>query len=269
MPLTNLNIGAAPNDGTGETLRSGGAKINTNYTFTVTTDTAQTITGAKTFTATVTGGKFAPTANTVTGNGMYLPTTNTLAFSTNGAHRMRITSGGNVGIGTTSPNAQLNVADTMNIAGNSSISGIYVQSFRDNFTASGETFELTIQLPLPSGANPNSQSFLIQADFVTSRTSQTAASPTALRILFVAQTDRSRIVNSTFGATEVYAYNGASLASHVTLTSSGSGDGTFTLEFDNPTGTNFIRVACHLTIFPSGRILPDDFLPLAITTAII
>jgi hypothetical protein len=50
MPLTNLNIGAAPNDGTGETLRSGGAKINTNYTFTVTTDTTQTITGAKTFT---------------------------------------------------------------------------------------------------------------------------------------------------------------------------------------------------------------------------
>jgi hypothetical protein len=49
MPLTNLNIGAAPNDGTGETLRSGGAKINTNYTFTVTTDTTQTITGAKTF----------------------------------------------------------------------------------------------------------------------------------------------------------------------------------------------------------------------------
>jgi hypothetical protein len=53
MPLTNLNIGAAPNDGTGETLRSGGAKINTNYTFTVTTDTDQTITGAKTFTAAV------------------------------------------------------------------------------------------------------------------------------------------------------------------------------------------------------------------------
>jgi hypothetical protein len=51
MPLTNLNIGAAPNDGTGETLRSGGAKINTNYTFTVTTDTTQTISGAKTFTA--------------------------------------------------------------------------------------------------------------------------------------------------------------------------------------------------------------------------
>jgi hypothetical protein len=49
MPLTNLNIGAAPNDGTGETLRSGGAKINTNYTFTVTTDTAQDISGVKNF----------------------------------------------------------------------------------------------------------------------------------------------------------------------------------------------------------------------------
>jgi hypothetical protein len=49
-----LNIGAAPNDGTGETLRSGGAKINTNYTFTVTTDTNQNIGGVKTFTGATT-----------------------------------------------------------------------------------------------------------------------------------------------------------------------------------------------------------------------
>jgi hypothetical protein len=78
MPLTNLNIGAAPNDGTGETLRSGGAKINTNYTFTVTTDTAQTITGAKTFSAAVTrplevsrnvdGGVFFRVSNPNTGS---------------------------------------------------------------------------------------------------------------------------------------------------------------------------------------------------------
>jgi hypothetical protein len=49
MPLTNLLVGTNPNDGTGETLRSGGQKINTNYTFTVTTDTDQTISGVKTF----------------------------------------------------------------------------------------------------------------------------------------------------------------------------------------------------------------------------
>jgi hypothetical protein len=76
MPLTNLNIGAAPNDGTGETLRSGGAKINTNYTFTVTTDTTQDIGGVKTFTGATT------------------------RFN------------GNVGIGTTSPGAKLEVSSS-------------------------------------------------------------------------------------------------------------------------------------------------------------
>jgi hypothetical protein len=62
---------------------------------------------------TVTGGKFAPTANTVTGNGMYLPAGDTLAFSTAGAHRMRISSTGNVGIGTTAPATPLHVNGTI------------------------------------------------------------------------------------------------------------------------------------------------------------
>jgi hypothetical protein len=56
---------------------------------------ALTVTGA------ATAGKLVPTANTVTGNGMYLPTTNTLAFSTNGVEAARIDASGNVGIGVT------------------------------------------------------------------------------------------------------------------------------------------------------------------------
>jgi hypothetical protein len=61
------------------------------------TGATPTFAGA-TFTGTVTGGKFVPTANTVTGNGMYLPTTNTVAFSTGSVERMRIASNGNVSI---------------------------------------------------------------------------------------------------------------------------------------------------------------------------
>jgi hypothetical protein len=79
MPLTNLNIGAAPNDGTGETLRSGGAKINTNYTFTVTTDTTQDIGGVKTFTGATT--RF----NGRVGIGQAASSTYSLAVANNGA----------------------------------------------------------------------------------------------------------------------------------------------------------------------------------------
>jgi hypothetical protein len=95
MPLTNLNIGAAPNDGTGETLRSGGAKINTNYTFTVTTDTGQTISGAKTFTSPIGAADGAAATPSVTfasdlDTGMYRPAADRVAFSTNGAERLRL-----------------------------------------------------------------------------------------------------------------------------------------------------------------------------------
>jgi hypothetical protein len=67
--------------------------------------------------STFTGGKFFPTANTVTGNGMYLPATDAVAISTNGVERFRVLATGNVGIGTATPERLLDVATDAAIYG--------------------------------------------------------------------------------------------------------------------------------------------------------
>jgi hypothetical protein len=59
---------------------------------------------------TVTATKLVPTGNVMAGNGMYLPATNVLAFSTNGGERVRIDASGNVGIGTASYTPKLAVS---------------------------------------------------------------------------------------------------------------------------------------------------------------
>jgi hypothetical protein len=69
----------------------------------------QTVNGAKTFTSAVTATRFNPTSSTVTGTGLFLPTTNTLGFSINGVERVRIKSDGNVGFGTNNPVSILHI----------------------------------------------------------------------------------------------------------------------------------------------------------------
>jgi len=56
-----------------------------------------------------TAARFIPTGSTVATNGMYLPAANTLGFSTNSTERMRISSAGLVGIGTSSPLGTLGI----------------------------------------------------------------------------------------------------------------------------------------------------------------
>jgi hypothetical protein len=70
-----------------------------------------TLTGAVNVTGTVAATKLIPTGNVTAGNGMYLPATNTLAWSTNGAEGMRLDASGNVGIGTSSPTFKLVAAN--------------------------------------------------------------------------------------------------------------------------------------------------------------
>jgi hypothetical protein len=64
-----------------------------------------------TTTGNVTAAKLVPTGGTATGNGMYLPATNTLAWSTNGVEGIRLDASGNLGIGTSSPTFKLVAAN--------------------------------------------------------------------------------------------------------------------------------------------------------------
>jgi hypothetical protein len=71
------------------------------------------VTGAGTASA----AKFIPTGGTAAGNGMYLPAANEVAFSTNGAERLRLDNNGNVGIGTDDPQLRLDVNGSFRAVG--------------------------------------------------------------------------------------------------------------------------------------------------------
>jgi hypothetical protein len=84
---------------------------------------------------TVTATKLIPTGNVTAGNGMYLPTTNTLAFSTDGSERMRITSAGVVMIGATSAHGSEKVL--INGGGTSSAGDGYLTLRRGSDASNG------------------------------------------------------------------------------------------------------------------------------------
>ena len=92
-----------------------------------TTGGAQTDSAGLTFdgtnfttTGTASATKFIPTGGTSTGNGMYLATTNVVAFSTDGSERVRIGATGFVGINQNNPGSELDVKGTLRLSGSSS-----------------------------------------------------------------------------------------------------------------------------------------------------
>jgi hypothetical protein len=64
-----------------------GIRTDTTFTYNPSTDA-------------LTAGQFIPSGSTAPANGMFLPTTNTVGFATDSSERIRITSSGSVGIGT-------------------------------------------------------------------------------------------------------------------------------------------------------------------------
>lgn len=102
------NLGAAPLASptfTGTVTASGTTASTSTTTGALVVTGGLGVGGALFAAGTATAGKFAPTADTVAGNGMYLPAANTLAFSSNGVEGMRLTPEGNLLIGATTQGA--------------------------------------------------------------------------------------------------------------------------------------------------------------------
>ena len=92
LDTVNLNLYTYKASASGRKWRQLGA--DTAAIAYVNTYGTQTVNGAKTFTSALTATRFNPTGTSATGNGMYLPATNTLGFSTNGTKQLEITSTG-------------------------------------------------------------------------------------------------------------------------------------------------------------------------------
>lgn len=102
---TSGNISAATATVSGNITVSGGTANGVAYlngSKVLTTGSALTFDGTNfATTGTASATKLIPTGGTATGNGMYLPAANTLAWSNNGSETMRLDSSGNLGLGVT------------------------------------------------------------------------------------------------------------------------------------------------------------------------
>jgi hypothetical protein len=124
-------------------------------------------TGAATFSSTVTGGSFIPTSATAPTNGMYLATTNTLAFSTGSSERMRIDSGGNIAIGITTASGKLHAQQPITTIssttlGNNTAVGLNI-TYPDTSLAGGEGIAMAL------GMNGRGRSYLANIHISTSK----------------------------------------------------------------------------------------------------
>lgn len=95
---------ATTRGGTGLSSFTANGIVYASSTSALATGSALTFDGTNfSTTGSATATRFIPTGSTVPTNGMYLATTNEVAFSTNTNERIRVASGGNVGVGLTNP----------------------------------------------------------------------------------------------------------------------------------------------------------------------
>ena len=90
-------------------------------------------------TGTATAAKFIPTGSSASGNGMYLPATDALGFSTNGTNAVYIDASQNVGVGTTTLITRVTVAGGVSLSGGAGVGNAFYPYYNSatNYNAVG------------------------------------------------------------------------------------------------------------------------------------
>jgi hypothetical protein len=112
----------------------------------------QTVNGAKTFTSAVTGARFNPTSSSVSGTGMFLPTSTSIGYSVGGVEQLRVVENGTVLFGNTStPNTTTAAVRGVHIENATQAATVQMIGLRNNedggflglWKARGEDFNVT------------------------------------------------------------------------------------------------------------------------------
>jgi hypothetical protein len=209
---------------------------------TATPATLLDVNGAVTASGLVTGGKFAPTANTTAGNGMYLPTTNTVAIGTDGTEAMRIDASQRVVVGATSGTMRFNVQNTGIIGGtvrtpNASGTTVSIYTITCSATSFSTTYNIangTLKVAIGSRSDSANAVATYTLPFMLSRVGRstgivilTQGTPT----LLTASTSAGNLAIDTVTVALSSASNtGATL--DITVTASGAQSGSVILDYN-------------------------------------
>ncbi len=142
---TNIPLSVASNGTEYFKVESGGAvRVNATNVSTSTATGALIVAGGAGIGGNVVAASFQPTSSSIPSNGMYLPSANVVAFSTNSSRKMSIATHGNVSIGTTTNDAILRIGRAAQ-GGSDTRSFLKIQSNdnMDNLTVDPNMLEIT------------------------------------------------------------------------------------------------------------------------------
>ena len=256
-------IGTSTVSGATVTGDAGAFTIITGGTAGFTTVTGATITGGHvtaasgTYTGNVTAAAFIPTGSSVPTNGVYLPSANNVAISTNGNGALFIDENGKFGIGTADPVAMLDITPE------GASTAVFIRNGSSNFSAIGfrQYAGTGSSTAITANAEPSGYLGIIAGGFEKTRIDNSGSllvGTSSPRTNFFNGTVRTTLqvenassgsgfissvlnANNTLGPGIVLGKSrGATLGTNTVVV---SGDAIGTLSFQGADGTNFVEAA--------------------------